>query len=80
MNLTPANVAQQEFDRQYISASEIQRRLGVARCTLTHAHQRGTLPLPILVGAGAYVWERAIAEPFISSWETKLKLKRGRAA
>jgi hypothetical protein len=74
MNVT----AQQRFDAMYISSMEIQRRLKVNRCSLTFAHQRGTLPQPVVVGGSMHVWERAVVEPFIVRWEAGLNEKRAK--
>ncbi len=71
--------AQQLFDAMYISAAEIQQRLKVARCALSFAHQRGTLPEPILVGTNTHVWDRVQAEPYLMAWELKLQAKRRKA-
>lgn len=69
--------AQQRFDAQYISGSEIRRRLNVAACTLTLARQRGLLPEPIKVGDAMHVWERAKVEPMLVAWDIALKSRRG---
>jgi hypothetical protein len=68
--------AQAKFDSQYISGSEIRKRLKVAACTLTLAHQRGLLPEPIKVGDAMHVWERSIVEPLLVSWDAALKMRR----
>lgn len=69
--------AQERFDNQYISGAEIRKRLKVAACTLTFAHQRGLLPKPIKIGDAMHVWERALAEPMIAAWDIALKSRRG---
>lgn len=63
---------QAKFDEMYISASEIEERLKVNRCSITFAHQRGSLPQPIVVGDRTNIWLRAEAEPFIRAWEKRL--------
>jgi hypothetical protein len=67
---------QKRFDDQYISGSEIRKRLKVAACTLTLAHQRGLLPEPIKVGDAMHVWERTAVEPMLAAWEISLKSRR----
>lgn len=68
--------AQTKFDQQYISGSEIRKRLKVAACTLTLAHQRGMLPEPIKVGDAMHVWERDRVEPMLVAWDIALKSRR----
>jgi len=68
--------AQKRFDEKYISGSEIRKRLNVAACTLTLAHQRGVLPEPIKVGEAMHIWERAIVEPLLATWGEALKMRR----
>jgi hypothetical protein len=68
--------AQAKFDAEYISGSEIRRRLKVASCTLTLARQRGVLPEPIQVGEAMYVWVRSEVEPLLIAWSAALKLRR----
>lgn len=75
-------LAQARFDRMYISADEIQRRLKINRCNISFAHQRGDLPQPIRAGGNTHIWERAVAEPFLVKWEAKiiaLRAKRSKA-
>jgi hypothetical protein len=76
--MTTDTEAQKRFDELYVSGFEIRKRLKVAGCTLTLARQRGDLPPAIVVGAGAYVWERAVVEPYLQRWEQELKQRRGK--
>jgi hypothetical protein len=75
----PSQTAQQRFDAKYVCSSEIQKRLGVARTTLTQGRRRGMLPEPIVVPIGdaaLYLWERNIIEPYLTAWELTLKARR----
>jgi len=68
-----AETAQQRFDRTYISAAEIMKRLKVARPTITRASKQGILPDPI-VACDAMLWERDIVEENLQAWERLLTL------
>lgn len=73
------NKQQEEFDKVYIMSGEIATRLGVARASIIHAKNNGTLPDPIQPSSGMniFFWKREAVEPFIAAWETMLKAKRG---
>lgn len=75
----PQLTAQQRFDAMYMCSSEIQKRLGVARTSITQARRRGMLPDPIIVHIGEamlYLWERTTVEPYLNAWEITLKARR----
>jgi hypothetical protein len=72
-----ATLNQALFDRMYITSLEIQQRLKVNRCSVTFAHQRGSLPQPILVGS-THIWLRVEAEPYLLKWERNLTTKRAK--
>lgn len=47
------------FDKQYITAAEITRELGISRAGFLYGRRRGMLPEPIVVSEGRLVmWER----------------------
>jgi len=69
---------QDEFDKLYISSSEIAEQVGVSRAAVTHAQQRGDLPQPITIGnSGIYVWTRETAQPMIDAWKHSIAVKKG---
>lgn len=51
--------AQEEFDRDYITSSEICRLAGVSRLNVMQDKRRGNLPNPIEINGGQItVWKR----------------------
>lgn len=72
------NDAQREFDRKYISSTEIMKRLNVARSTLLLARRSGRLPNPICVQGQTFLWERDNVEPYLTAWELMLGVRRER--
>ena len=76
-----AKTAQEEFDKIYITSSEIGRTLGVCRATIVQARKRGMLPDPVIVnGAQIYIWKREIVAPFLEAWKLNLASRRGELA
>lgn len=72
---------QAEFDKHYITASEIARELSLTRVAIHYARQRGDLPNPISVGDGlVYIWNRDEVTPFIKAWKFRTNEKKGIAA
>jgi hypothetical protein len=78
---------QEEFDKTYISSTEICHILDVSRATIVTARKRGKLPEPICVQrpggseqgqAQILLWKRARLEPIIADW--RLELASWRAA
>lgn len=73
--------AQKEFDKKYITSSEICNTLDVCRTTLLQARRSGRLPYGISVGGGQlYLWERAVVTPYLNAWKLLLDVRRGKAA
>lgn len=69
---------QEDFDRRYITSTEIQRELGVERSTILYARRRGMLPEPIIVqGVRAFIWERDKIRPYLNAWRLSLRSRRG---
>jgi hypothetical protein len=76
--------AQIEFDKKYITSTELCRDLGVTRATLVNGRRRGALPsnyIEIKRRNGdphVILWLRDEAMPFVERW--KVELAAGRAA
>lgn len=69
--------AQSAFDDQYITSSEICRRLKITRVSIMNARKTGFLPDPIEVeGAKVAVWNRSDIEPILIQWSERLN-RRG---
>ena len=71
-----ANTAQEEFDKRYITSSEITRTLNISRSTLMDARRRGKLPNAIFVQGQIYIWRREDVERYLSAWSTVLDARR----
>jgi hypothetical protein len=65
--------AQEEFNRSYITSSEIARRVRVTRSAVIQARQKGILPDPIFVENHIVLWKKEDVEPHIVLWEAKRK-------
>lgn len=73
-----STTAQERFDAHYITASEIQKTLGVSRSTVMTARRRGYLPDPVqLKGYRAFLWERKPLTPYLEAWSLMLNTRRG---
>jgi len=69
--------AQQRFDTNYITSTEIAGELQVSRTALVNARHRGLLPAPIAVnGTNIYIWERKEVRPFVDAWKLILNVRR----
>ena len=70
-------IAQDRFDRMYITSSEIGKRLGVTRPAIHLRRKAGLLPNAIAVqDKQLFIWEREGIEPHLVQWETQLSSKR----
>lgn len=79
--MSQTNLSQIDFDRRYITANEIAKRLHVTRQAVHFARTRGTLPEPILVGPDMiYIWDRQLLEPHLAEWKRRIQTKQGIAA
>lgn len=68
---------QEDFDRKYISSSEICQTLGISRPALWSAKKNNKLPEPILVGsANLCLWLRTEVESIIAAWRDELNNRR----
>ena len=72
------NTAQIEFERKYITASEVMKELSIARPALMYARRSGHLPTPIVANDGRlYLWEREVLKPYLDAWKQALASRRG---
>lgn len=69
--------AQEEFDRLYITSSEIMRRLRVTRAAIIHARRKGDLPDAIRVEVNLTIWKRADIEPYVLAWKRRREERIG---
>lgn len=74
------NTAQAEFDKRYITTSEIMSLMGVTRTTVFTAKNTGKLPDPIDVQGKICIWERDKVDPYLSAWKIVLDVRRGAGA
>lgn len=59
--------AQEEFDRDYITSSEICRLAGVSRLNVMQDKRRGNLPNPIEINGGQItVWKRVDVQVYLA--------------
>jgi predicted DNA-binding transcriptional regulator AlpA len=64
------NPSQEQFDKTFITASEIANEVGVSRTSVHHARRDGKLPDPIEVGDGlVFIWNRAAVTPYVEAWK-----------
>lgn len=67
--------AQQEFDKKYITASEVMDILQISRAGFLYQRRMGKLPNAILVNDGRVViWLRAEIESIVEQWRKKRNL------
>lgn len=70
-------IAQERFDRTYITSTEIAQRLSVTRPAIHFRRKAGLLPDAITVsGNQLFIWEREPIEPHLRKWEEQLQSKR----
>lgn len=68
---------QEQFDKTYISSSEIAKIVQVSRVAVSNAVVRGLLPDPISINNGTItIFEREKVMPYVNSWLTILNAKR----
>lgn len=64
--------AQEEFDRKYITSSEVALLLGVGRSTVHHARREGRLPNAIMLpGQSMALWVRDDLQPHLAAWRRR---------
>lgn len=71
-----SNQAQVEFDKQYITSSEIMQTLNVTRTTILAARRTGKLPDPIDIQGKIFIWERNKIQTYLDAWKTVLNVRR----
>ncbi len=72
------STAQEQFDEEYITSSEIYKRLGVTRPALHFRRRSGQLPGAIHVfGQQLIIWRRREIQPHLDKWDEALRAKRG---
>ena len=70
-------IAQERFDKAYITSSEIAQRLSVTRPAIHFRRKAGLLPTAIAVSENQlFIWEREPIEPHLRKWEEQLQSKR----
>ena len=72
-----SNLSQKEFDKKYITSTEIAKSLNVSRASVCNAVSRGLLPEPITLNNGSMtIFVREKVSPFVEAWRTVLDVKR----
>ncbi len=75
--LSTTAIAQQHFDKTYVTASEIMSQLGISRAGFLYGRRAGKLPEPIVVNDGRLlIWERARIELHLSAWKLSLNSRK----
>ena len=74
---------QHEFDKTYISSTEICQRLGIHRSTVFNGAKAGKLPDCIIIrrldgSAHIMLWMRAQAEPMLDAWAKEIASRKAR--
>lgn len=70
---------QEEFDRKYITSSEITSVLGISRSSLMEARKKGKLPGAIYLQRNLYIWERAVVGAYLQAWKTIIEARKATA-
>lgn len=72
-----SNPSQEEFDKKYITSTEIAKSLNVSRASVCNAVSRGLLPEPVTLNNGSMtIFVREKVTPFVEAWRTVLDVKR----
>jgi predicted DNA-binding transcriptional regulator AlpA len=72
-----SNPSQEQFDKTYITSTEIAKLLNVSRASVCNAVSRGLLPEPITLNNGSMtIFVREKVKPFVEAWRTVLDVKR----
>lgn len=71
-------VTRHEFEKMFISSTEICKRLLINRSALVYARKAQNWPEPIIIdGINLHLWDREQVTPLIEEWEAKLNRRRG---
>jgi predicted DNA-binding transcriptional regulator AlpA len=68
---------QEEFNKTYITSSEVRQFMGVSRSAMIHARIKGYLPNPISVEGQLTIWKRAFIEPYVLAWKRRREERIG---
>lgn len=72
-----SNPSQEEFDKKYITSTEIAKSLNVSRASVCNAVSRGLLPEPVTLNNGSMtIFVREKVTPFVEAWRRVLDVKR----
>lgn len=77
MALQQKHEAQDRFDKQYITSSEIMGELEISRSSILAARRTGRLPDAIFIHGQIYIWERDKIRPYLDAWKVVLNVRRG---
>jgi hypothetical protein len=71
-------MCQQEFDKTYISAAEITKKLGISRAGFLYGRRSGKLPEPIVASDGhLLMWKRTPEIlAMVTSWKEAINSRK----
>ena len=71
-----------DFDKLYITAAEIRKRLGISRAGFLYGRRVGKLPEHIVVNEGRlFVWKRdAKTESMLGQWKLAIDARKVKSA
>ena len=66
-------MTQEEFDKAFVTSTELCERVGIHRSSVLYSVKRGKLPEPIIIrrkdgGTHIALWNREEIEPLIETW------------
>lgn len=68
---------QQQFDSEYITASEAMAYLGISRAGFLYGRRTGKLPEPIVLNDGRlFMWKRAEATVPLQNWKQAIDSRK----
>lgn len=68
---------QEQFDSEYITASEAMQFLGISRPGFLYGRRTGKLPEPIVLNGGRlFVWKRAEAAAPLQAWKSAIEARK----
>ncbi len=73
----PCMTNQEQFDKMYVTSSEICRRVGVTRAAVIQARAKNFLPEPIILEGTLSLWKREDVEGQIVLWIQKRMARIG---
>ena len=70
-------IAQELFDKQYITASEMMKYLNISRAGFLYGRRSGKVPPAISLNEGRlFVWEREKVQPLLDVWKASVVLHK----